>query len=44
MKKFNEVTQPATTIHTQFFLTMFRNRQILRITLLTEEALFTKAF
>ena len=34
----------ATAIHDQFFLTMSTIKQILTITLLTEEALFTWAF
>ena len=36
--------QLATTIHDQFFLTMSTTRQILTISLLTEDTLFTGAF
>ena len=43
-KRINANPDPATTIYDKFFLTMSSIRQVLTISLLTEEALFTWAF
>ena len=44
LRRSNANPGPATAIHEQFFLTMSTTRQVLKISLLTEEALLTWEF